>query len=56
MNKSIFSLMKARNAVRSVRINKQNLPPVTGRLNNEGVLDSSLHTPESNTKLNECKR
>lgn len=56
MNQSLFSLIKIRNAERSVRLHEQNLPPVTDRLNNEGVLNDSFHNPESNTKLNECKR
>jgi hypothetical protein len=56
MNQSLFSLIKIRHAERSVRSNEQNLPAVTDRLNNEGVLDNSFHTHESNTKLNECKR
>jgi hypothetical protein len=56
MNQSLFSLIKIRNAERSVRLHEQNLPPVTDRLDNKGVLDNSFHTHESNTKLNECKR
>ena len=55
MNKSLFSLIKIRNAERSVRLHEQNLPTATDRLNNEGVLNDSFHNPESNTKLNECK-
>ena len=55
MNQRLFSLIKIRNPERSVRLHEQNLPTATDRLNNEGVLNDSLHNPESNTKLNECK-
>ena len=55
MKASLVSLFKIRHAKRAVGADKQHLPAVSYRLNNEGVLNDSFHSPEYNMKLNDCK-